>query len=160
MRGNRRRKVALIALVLIVVFLGVIVSKMIADIRSQPVSYRVSEITPVNSYLCPGDVLLYDVEVAVSQVKIPSILTFIETWCQAGVDGVCAQTLTTVSSVPSLAERNIFAMARRTVPESAFFRPGREYEFWHATRTDDGKVTGYRVTPIHIRDNCGEISPE
>lgn len=148
---RRRRKGALILLVLIVLLLSWLVYGMISDLRSRPVSYRVQTIRPVNSWLCTGDVLRYEVEVEVRDV--PVVLSIVEAWCQSGTSGICAQSLTREYKLPILAPRYVYTIASRPVPESTWFQPNREYEFWHAT-TNDGNTTGYVVKPIFIRDNC------
>lgn len=150
-RNGRHRRHMLILLAATLGLLVWLIYGMVVDLRSTPVSYRVTTIAPVNPYLCPGDQLRYEVQLDV--VNVPVVLSIVESWCQAGADGVCATSKNTVAQQPILTERHVDTIAGRTVPETPFFRAGHEYEFWHAT-TAGGVTTGYIVRPIIIRDNC------
>jgi hypothetical protein len=138
--------------------LGWLIWGMATDLSSQPLSYHIQYAQPVNSYLCPGDTLRYEVQVEVSDV--PAALTIVESWCEAKLDGVCNQATTREYDLGALRPRQVYALANRIVPDSEFFRvPGRELEFWHTTTTTTNagvSVTGYVVGPIIIRNNCGD----
>lgn len=154
LRRHRRRMI----LVLVVALAAVawVVYAMVADFRSRPVDYKVQRIQPVNSFLCPGDQLRYQV---VLQVRTtPVVLEITEAWCREGPSGVCDRGSTVVYKVPVLAPRYINTIAGRTVPSTAFFRAGDRLEFHHAT-TDGDTVTGYIVGPVVVRDNCTPATP-
>lgn len=151
-RIKRHRRRMIVLLVAVLALLTWLVWGMVTDLRSRPVSYRVEYITPVNSYLCPGDALRYEVQLAVTQT--PVILHIVEAWCRPGVGGVCERASTTTYEVPVLTPRSVYTLASRTVPDTPFFhKPGEQLEFHHAT-TDGKTVTGYIVGPVIIRDNC------
>ena len=154
LRRHRRRMI----LVLIVALAAVawVIYAMVVDFRSRPVNYRVQYIAPVNPYLCPGDQLRYPVVLEVRET--PAVLEITEAWCRVGAGGVCDRGSTVVYKVPILRPRYVDTIAGRTMPDTAFFRAGDELEFHHVT-TDGGRVTGYIVAPIVVRDNCGE-TPE
>ena len=156
--SSRKRQRALLLLVVSLALLGWLVWGMVVDLRRAPVAYKVQSITPVNSYVCPGDQLRYPVVLEVRNT--PVILTIVESWCRAGTDGVCSQATTVQYQVPVLRPRTIDTIAVRTVPDVPFFRPGDRIEYQHAT-TDGKTVTGYVVEPIVIRDNCdaAEVGP-
>ena len=150
-RIKRHRRRMIVLLVAVLALLTWLVWGMVADLRSRPVSYSVEHITPVNPYLCPGDQLRYPVVLEVRET--PVVLTITEAWCRVGADGVCDRGSTVVYNVPVLRPRYINTIAGRTVPSTAFFRPGDRLEFHHAT-TDGDTVTGYIVGPVVVRDNC------
>lgn len=125
---------------------------MAQDIAARPVSYAITVIEPENPDVCPGDALRYPLTVDV--VEIPALLSVAETWCRAGIDGVCSTSLTRSYQLPLLEYRHIETVAVRIVPQSSFFVPGQIYEFWHAAANSD--TTGYIVRPVRIRTDCGE----
>lgn len=131
---------------------------MIVDLRNQPLSYHIQYTQPVNSFLCPGDTLRYEVDVEV--VEVPAALTIVESWCEEKTGGVCNAETTREYHLGVLQQRQVYALANRTMPDTPFFRvPGRQLEFWHTTTTVTNagvSVSGYVVGPIVIRDNCGE----
>lgn len=145
------RRQMIVLLIASLALLGWLVWGMVTDLRSRPVSYLVQRIQPVNPYRCPGDALRYEVQVTVTQV--PVILEITESWCKAGLGGICSRALTTTYSVPVLDPRSVYAIANRIVPESDFFHAGDVVWFTHAT-SDHKNVTGYMVGPVTIRNNC------
>ena len=154
LRRHRRRMILL--LIVSLVAIGLVIREMVADFRSRPVDYKVQHIQPVNSFLCPGDQLRYQV---VLQVRTtPVVLEITEAWCREGPSGVCDRGSTVVYKVPVLAPRYINTIAGRTMPDTAFFRAGDRLEFHHAT-TDGDTVTGYIVGPVVVRDNCTPAPP-
>lgn len=154
--GHRQRMLML--LVATLTLLAWLIWGMIVDLRSRPLSYHIQYTQPVNSFLCPGDTLRYEVQIEVS--KVPAALTIVESWCEVRTGGVCNQETTRAYQLGVLRPRQVYTLANRTVPDTPFFRvPGRELEFWHTTTTTTNagvSVTGYSVGPIVIRDNCGE----
>lgn len=149
--NGRHRRQMIVLLVAALVMLGWLVWGMVADLRSRPVSYNVRYIQPVNSYLCPGEQLRY--EVALSVTQAPTILHIVEAWCRPGAGGICDRGSTVVYEVPILMPRLVGTIAGRTVPDTAFIRASTELEFHHAT-TDGKTTTGYIVGPVWLRDNC------
>lgn len=149
---TRPRRRVIVVLVICLTVLGVGLANMAQDIAAKPVVYGIEIITPIETDLCPGDVLRYPVTVNV--VEIPTVLSIVETWCQAGTDGMCSAALSHSYQLPLLEYREVKAIAERVVPITPFIRPGETYEFWHAAV--DGSTTGYRVKPIRIRVDCDE----
>ena len=149
LRRHRRRMILL--LIVSLVAIGLVIREMVADFRSRPVDYKVQHIQPVNSFLCPGDQLRYQV---VLQVRTtPVVLEITEAWCREGLAGICERASAVTYKVPVLTPRYVDTIAGRTMPDTAFFRPGDRLEFHHAT-TDGDTVTGYIVGPVVVRDNC------
>ena len=157
-RSGRHRRHMLILLAGTLALLVWLIYGMIADLRSRPLSYHIEYARPVNPYLCPGDMLRYEVAVEVDEV--PASLVVVESWCEPRTAGVCNQATTREYRLGVLRPRQVYAMANRVMPDGEFFRvPGRELEFWHTTTTTTNAgvtVTGYIVGPVVIRDNCGE----
>lgn len=137
MTSHRHRRRMIVLLVVSLALLTWLVWGMVTDLRSRPVSYRVQHIEPVNQFLCPGDVLRYEVELVVTQV--PAILHVVESWCVAGPQGVCMTPPSAEYNLPLLTPRNLYAIASRTMPESRLFTAGAQVEFHHAS--SDGKTT-------------------
>lgn len=150
MKRVRRRVAVVLTICLVVLALGLV--SMAQDIAAKPVMYEVETITPINPDVCPGDVLRYPVVIDI--VEIPTMLSIVETWCQAGGNGICSTSLSRSYQLPLLEYRHIDTIAERVVPVTPFIRPGGEYEIWHAAV--NGSTTGYRVKPIHIRMDCAE----
>lgn len=114
-----------------------------------------SNAQPVNSYLCPGDTLRYEVQVQV--VEVPTSLVVVESWCEADAGGVCNQATTREYRLGVLRPRQVYTLANRIMPDTDFFKAGRKYEFWHTTTaaTNHGvEVSGYVVGPVIVRENC------
>lgn len=150
MTRPRRRVIVVLVICLTVLVVGL--ANMAQDIAARPVSYGIEIITPLETDLCPGDVLRYPVTVDV--IEIPTVLSIVETWCEAGDDGMCSAALSRSYQLPLLEERRIEAIATRVVPITPFISSGKTYEFWHAAV--NGSTTGYRVKPIRIRMDCDE----
>ena len=151
MTKHRHRRRMILLLVVTLALLAWLVWGMVTDLRSRPVNYLVERTQPVNPYLCPGDTLRYEVDLTVTNT--PVILEITEAWCRSGSGGICSRALTTTYQVPILEPRSVYTIASRIMPESDFFRPGDEVEFWHAT-TDGKTTTGYIVGPVTVRENC------
>lgn len=150
MTRPRRRVVVVLVVCLAVLVVGLV--SMAQDIAAKPVAYGIEIIAPLNPDVCPGDVLRYPVVVDV--VEIPTVLSIVETWCEAGINGMCSTALSRSYQLPLLEYRHVEAVATRVVPVTPFIRSGETYEFWHAAV--NGSTTGYRVKPIHIKTDCAE----
>jgi len=119
------------------------------------VSYGVTLIAPVESYLCSGPaVLRYPVRVVVNEEMIPDQIRQAEAWCVAGETGPCRSVAPRGGEhdLPLLSPKHVEAIAARDVPVD--LRPGVEYEFHHSVTSATGRVTGYIVRPITIREDC------
>lgn len=149
---TRPRRRVVVVLVVCLTVLGVGLVSMAQDIAAKPVAYGIEVITPFNPDVCPGDVLRYPLVVDV--VEIPTVLSVVETWCQAGVNGICSIGLSRSYQLPLLDYRHLETVVERIVPATPFIEPGQEYEFWHAAV--NGSTTGYRVKPIRIKTDCAE----
>lgn len=109
-------------------------------------------IPPVESQLCPGDSLTYDVVVKIEH--FPGVATISENWCHAGRAGACSNTLAKTRDIPLAAYRQIAGSPSIPIPVSSFFnRPG-PYEYWHVAV--NGKADGYTV-PFTIREDCPDV---
>lgn len=152
--NGRRRRQMIVLLVASLAMLGWLLWGMVADLRSSSISYYIEYGQPVNPYLCPGDVLRYEVDVGV--IDSPAELTITESWCEKKPDGLCNRATTQEYRLGILRPRNVGTLASRVMPDLPF-EPGAELEFWHTVRaiTNHGiEITGYIVGPVYERDNC------
>lgn len=150
-RNDRKRKVALIILVILSAFLLVAVLGAIhASVRAQAVKFAVDVIQPDAPAYCPGDSITYDVDVRVTHY--PAVIQITETWCEKGPTGRCSAALSRSWNQAVLEPRQITAKAVRVIPVNPFFQPGQVYQLYHAVI--DGRPEWYIVDNIKIKDSC------
>lgn len=150
-RFARRRRVAIAVLVVLLAFLLVTVWGAIhASVRAQAVNFTVNVIQPDAPSYCPGDTVMYDVDVRVTHS--PAVIQVTETWCEKGETGRCSSALSQSWDMAVLEPRRIQAKASRPIPVNPFFQAGKTYQLYHAVI--DGRPEWYIVDNIKIKDAC------
>jgi hypothetical protein len=105
-------------------------------------------IAPERSEYCPGDIMLYPVEVVIDADDVPVILRVNEAWYREA-DGVTLRVTATSYELPILRPVNVNATARRVVPDLA---PG---VYWLDHISVNGRAEAYTVGPVTVKD-CTE----
>lgn len=150
-RNGRKRRVALIVLVILLAFLAASVFGAVhASIDARAVAFAVRVVQPDQPAYCPGDTIVYPVDVRVTHY--PAVIQITETWCEKGLTGRCSAALSRSWNQAVLEPRQITANASRMIPISPFFQAGKTYQLYHAVI--DGQAEWYIVDNIKIKDAC------
>lgn len=107
-------------------------------------------IQPSEQEVCIGGTVHFSTITETTEDQLPGRLEIDEAWCLAGPSGACKTVTPPNPRFPILEPKRIVTpRVSRDVP--TILTPG-VYHFWHTATDSHGRVTGYIVAPISIRD--------
>lgn len=149
LRSSRRLNVIMLLLFAIAA-LGMVLLFNTPAFSVQYDGTRVPVIPPIETQVCPGDTIHYPLTTSVTEDEIPGQLDIAESWCEEGLSGPCTGVNPPRPELPLLEPKLIYTDgAARVVPET--LTPG-VYHFWHSATDALGRVSGYIVAPVNVKD--------
>lgn len=110
----------------------------------------VNVVHPIEAEVCIGGTVHFATVTETTSDEIPGRLEIDEAWCLEGLGGACKAVTPPNPRLPLLEPRRIVTpRVSRTVP--VILTPG-VYHFWHTATDTRGRVTGYIVAPITVKD--------
>ena len=147
MTNGKRRRVMLALLALCLLVIVGIGLQLWTSLRENPIaSYGETVVYPEVYDLCPGDPLVFEQRIHVSETAAIDIS---RDWCVR--DGVCALDSHQFWENVILTPMDFSGTVTRTVPYSPLFQPGGEYEM--RSGTENGKLD-ILIVPFRIREDC------
>lgn len=145
---STRRLRVIMAMLIIIAGTGLL---LLFDRAPEAVTYNSSHvpvISPIETQVCPGDIIHYPLVTEVTTAQIPGQVSIAESWCKEGLTGSCVGVQPPRTSLPLLEPKRIISDGTpRTVPDT--LAPG-VYHFWHSATNARGEVSGYIVAPVVV----------
>jgi hypothetical protein len=146
MTNGKRKRMMTVLLVFCLLLILVIGAQMWSTLyRQRAIEYNQRIITPIPFEVCPGDTILYPVDITVERANSVSRVT--EGWCRA--DGICPRTLQSPAVSYNFIETyQVSTTANRVIPDA--LTPGA-WELRHCNETHSaGGVFDVACYAVHV----------
>ena len=142
---STRRGVGLLIVALLAVIVALLYAIMMDTTRDiVTVRYGSAIYAPDKPAYCPGEIMVYPVQVDVLPSELPLVRRVTEAW-RRDQDGVTLQSTANSYNLPLVAPISVSTSARRAIPDL----PAGVYWLDHVS--ENGAITGYTVGPVMIK---------